>query len=118
MKFLLVFAFLALVLCILACLWLLKRFSEQNRDCLQLIKGLVEELKERLPPAPVGLAEPDATETEVQALVGDFYNEVLEAVFVMPDDIDADGSYPPPTPEELAQLEAAIANERFQPPQA
>ncbi len=55
---------------------------------------------------------------DVGKLVDSFYKDVLGAVFSGVDDVDADGSCPPATPEELAALDAQIASEQFQPPQA
>lgn len=55
---------------------------------------------------------------DVGKLVDSFYRDVLGAVFSGVDDVDADGSCPPATPEELAALDAQMAREHFQPPQA
>lgn len=117
---LLVAAFLALALCILACLWLIKRFADQAGTSQLVIRDLLQQLNEsRLPGAEQQLtAAPvdDEADASMKALADTFYADMVAAVFNTADDMDADGSYPPPTPEELAEAEASVANEQFQPP--
>lgn len=113
-------AVLGLTLCVIACLRLVKRSADEQGESLQLVGDLLRELSGRLQAeaaasAPADLAVP---EPDVQAFVDDFYRDIdlLAAVGLGTGEVDANGSYPAPTPEELAALDASIRNEQFQPP--
>jgi hypothetical protein len=100
-------------------LWLLKFQTDQISARLQAVESVLRKVDERLPdalPAPAPPSEVVA-EADVQGFVDDFYRDLdlLSALGLDTSEVDADGSYPQPTAEELAALDAQIADERYFP---
>lgn len=114
---------IALLAGLVSCLGFLEIQGHRTSARLRALEHVVCRFDEHLrfvsaPPPELGIGVPEADETDVQDFVDDFYRDldILTAIGFGTGEVDSDGSYPSPTPEELAELDANIANERFQPP--
>lgn len=100
-------------------LWFLKLQADRVAVRLEAAESLLRNVDIRLRdalPVPAPPCEAVA-ETDVQGFVDAFHRDLdlLSAFGLDTSEVDADGSYPQPTAEELAALDAQIADERYFP---
>ncbi len=100
-------------------LWFVKLQADRMTAKLAAAEGILRTVDGRLRdalPAPPPPSEA-VDETDVQGFVDAFHRDLdlLSAFGLDTSEVDADGSYPQPTAEELAALDAQIADERYFP---